>query len=75
MSDVTERFKVRTSDGTIYDAVVVQDRIDDTSMGDAQKSFIYGLKTLMLEDGRVMNRIDNETFQIVESGEKVTRVK
>ena len=73
MKDITERFRVRAASGALYDAVVLQERISQTTL-DTQPKFTYGLKEFVLSDGRHLNVIDAENFQIVESGEKVARV-
>lgn len=74
MADLRDRFKVRGQDGTIHDVLVFQKRIPNTTM-DRGKSFIYGLKELRLTDGRALNVVDDDTFVIVGTGERVTRVK
>ena len=76
MRNVVERFKVQTKDGKILDAVIYERMIDTTTNDDKGfRSMIPGQKEARLADGRPLNRIDRDNYQIVESGERVTRVK
>lgn len=72
MREVTERFKVRGKDGTVYDAKILQDRTDETLL-DGTRRTTYSLKEAVLADGRRMNIIDDDIFEIVVTGERLTR--
>jgi hypothetical protein len=75
MRDITERFKVRRADGTIDDAMILRDRIYDTDLGSTTKTFHHGMPEARLADGRAMNRVDDDTFEIFDTKERVTRVR
>jgi hypothetical protein len=52
-----------------------QEMIDATSLSDPHRKYVPGLKRLQLEDGGAVNFIDDNTFEIVATGEKITRKK
>ncbi|MEW5918997.1 MAG: hypothetical protein AB1762_21515 [Gemmatimonadota bacterium] len=72
MKDITDQFLVRDDDGNEYQVLVYQKRIDTSTLD--RRSFRHGLREARLADGRHLNRIDDNTFEIVEDGIRVTRV-
>jgi hypothetical protein len=75
MSDITGKFKVLSETGGTYEALTLQDRIDTTGLTGRRQTFAYGLRKFRLADGRTMSMLDETTFQIVETGERVKRVE
>jgi len=74
MKDITDRFQICAENGTIYDAVELQDRIFTTSLDDTHQQTVRGLKSYKRIDGCPLNRIDDDTFEIVWTGEHAKRV-
>jgi hypothetical protein len=46
--------------------------IDATTMGDQHRKYIGGMKRLELEGGGPVNFIDDDTLEVVTTGEKLT---
>lgn len=74
MQEIIDRFQVLAPEGTVYGALIKQNRIRSSSMDDRVHEYIDGMKEVCLTDGRRMNRIDDSTFEIVATGEIVKRV-
>jgi hypothetical protein len=74
MADITGRFKVRSEDGGTHEAFAVQDRVDTTGLTGRRHTYAYGLRRFRLADGRPMRMVDEMTFLLVESGERLQRV-
>lgn len=66
-------FKLRGADGREYEAEVIQSRTSVGTMGNPHAS-ISGLGRLQLLDGRTLNRKDERTFVIVQTGEELTLI-
>ena len=64
-------FLVYKDDGTALRVLVIRSRVN-TSTLDGPSS-IEGLPQLQLEDGTPLNVIDENTFKIVTTGERVRR--
>jgi hypothetical protein len=69
--EVVERFTAVGPDGNRFRVVVLQSRIDTSSFDG--RSSTAGMKSIKLDDGRHVNRIDDNTFEIVETGQLITR--
>jgi hypothetical protein len=70
-----QSFRVREISGTTeYMVVCLQPEIDTTTLAEGRSS-IHGLPQFRLADGRALNAIDGETFAIVETGQRVRRVR
>jgi hypothetical protein len=63
--------KATREDGSIIQVEEYQEFIDVTSFSDSAKRWAPGMKRLELEDGSAVNFIDERTFEIVESGERL----
>jgi hypothetical protein len=74
MKDVTDRFQIRTADGKVHDAVEMRERIRTTTLEDKQEQFSHGLRSYQLIDGGPLNFIDEDTFEIVWTGEHAKRI-
>jgi hypothetical protein len=70
MFRIVEQFTVQADDGTRYEVVVTQ------KFHKAGDQFIPGIKELRTAYGGYhLNRIDDNTFEIVELGQVVRRVR
>ncbi|MFM0256074.1 hypothetical protein [Paraburkholderia sediminicola] len=69
---VTEQFKAKDESGNVYQVVVHRNSIN-TSTLDGPGSLL-GLPDFRLSDGRSLNRISENVFQIVQTGTKIERV-
>jgi hypothetical protein len=67
------RFFAVADDGTEYVIVEHQEIIDAAHHGD-KRAGLPGMKRLATLDGRAVNYIDSETFQIVETDEIVRKI-
>jgi hypothetical protein len=66
-------FVCKDSNGRTVKVYIYQDMIDTTTMGDTHRKFTAGLKRLELEHGGgPVNFIDDNTLEIVATGEKLT---
>jgi hypothetical protein len=72
---ITERFRVRAEDGTTYNVMKLEGRVGATSIEKGQRLTIGGMPEYVLEDGGHLNQIDEDTFQIRSSRERLTRIK
>jgi hypothetical protein len=70
---VTGQFRARDDQGVEY-RVVCWKREIDTSIYQGRSSPL-GPTEYRLADGRVLNRIDEETFDIVATGKRVRRIR
>ncbi|MCP5529596.1 MAG: hypothetical protein H7A44_04065 [Opitutaceae bacterium] len=70
---VIENFKARSADGEEFDLVVLQHWVDTSSMREG-RSKTPGLKSVITSDGLHVNRIDSQTFEVVERQLTVHRV-
>tara|TARA_R100000365_G_scaffold3600_1_gene12559 strand:- start:3507 stop:3731 length:225 start_codon:yes stop_codon:yes gene_type:complete len=69
----TARFKARAADGKIYTVVEYTNMIRSRPIsGPAEE--VAGSKSLLLTDGRHVNYEDEDTFEIVVTGETLKRV-
>lgn len=67
----SETFFVYTDSGEEMEAIVIHRRIDTSTLDGS--SSIPGIATIRLLNGLHLNRIDDNTFEIVETGEIVKR--
>jgi hypothetical protein len=73
MQKITERFKLRAANRATHDAVMLQKQIDTTTPGDEARQYVDGAKEYRLADGRYLNCIDEYTFEVATTGERLTR--
>lgn len=64
-------FKAQRPNGEVVIIDEYQEFIDATSLGDATRKYVPGLKRLVLRDGGAVNFIDEKTFQVVATGEQL----
>jgi hypothetical protein len=69
-----EDFHVRGIDGSIRVVTCIRGEIPTTTLTDKRHTSIRGLAEFFLDDGSVLNRIDDNTFQRVSTGERFTRI-
>lgn len=63
--------RVRSEDGSILEVDEYQEFIDVTTISDTAIQWAPGMKRLELSDGGAVNYLDDSTFQIVATGEKL----
>lgn len=72
MLEETARFTALDATGKSYVVIERRERID-TSTLDGGKSFSHGLPGYRLADGRALNRVDERSFEIVQTAERLVR--
>lgn len=73
MQDLIERFKAKGNSGSEYEVLVIQRLVRNSTL-DGLDSSLAGLPEAMLADGRRLNKIDDDTFKVVDTGEVVRRL-
>jgi hypothetical protein len=74
MQKITEKFRLRAANRSTHEAVMLQKQIDTTTAGDQGRQYVDGAKEYRLADGRHLNCIDDYTFEVATTGERLTRV-
>jgi hypothetical protein len=74
MEREAERIQCRDNAGKNYTIVVYQRYVDAGTVGDDSSKWVKTTKRGTLTDGRHVNRIDDDTSEIVETGEVIKRV-
>ena len=72
MQRITEKFLLRSASRS-YEAVMLQKQIETTTSGDEGRHYVDGAKEYRLADGRHLNYIDEHTFEVATTGERLTR--
>lgn len=67
------RFRARAAGGKICEVVCWQPEINTSTL--QGRDSIPGMPQYRLEDGRPLKAIDANTFEIVPSGERITRIE
>lgn len=62
-------------DGPLVTIVVYQDYTETTDQDSKAREWMAGLRSFELESGGMVNRIDDETFEIVATGERLKAPK
>ena len=75
MRDVIDQFDAIDDEGTTYRVLVWVKRIDTSSLERGRSWTHSSLREARLEDGRHVNRIDDETFEIVETNTRIRRIR
>jgi hypothetical protein len=70
---VTDQFRARDDRGVEYHVVCWKREIDTSTY--QGRSSTLGLTEYRLADGRVLNRVDEDTFDIVATGRRVRRIR
>jgi hypothetical protein len=70
---ITSRFRARGTSGVVYEVVCRQPEIDTSTL--QGRDSLPGMPEYRLEDGWPLRVIDVDTFEIVESGQRLTRIK
>ena len=73
MQKVTEKFRLRAANRSTHEAVMLQKQIETTTFDDERRQYVDGAKEYRLADGRHLNCIDDYTFEIATTGERLTR--
>ena len=71
--ELIDRIDANSDDGTKYEILVHQEMITMETMGETK--VLPGLKELTLTNGNHVNFVDNNTFEIVSTGERLTRIR
>jgi hypothetical protein len=74
MERMIDAFDAVSSNGKRCRIQIFQDFLEVTSMGQAARSYLPGLKRASLSDGTPLNHIDDDTFKNVETDEIVQRI-
>ena len=75
MEQLVRKYRCSYERGGEIKVLEYQDMIDATTMGDPHRKYVPGLKRLELETGGAVNFIDDDTFEIVATGERLTVLK
>lgn len=73
MQRITEKFLLRSASRSTHEAVMLQKQIDTTTSADEGRQYVDGAKEYRLTDGRHLNCIDEYTFEVATTGERLTR--
>ena len=73
MQKVTEKFRLRAANRSTHEAVMLQKQIETTTPQDEGRQYVDGAKEYRLADGRHLTCIDERTFEIATTGERLTR--
>jgi putative component of toxin-antitoxin plasmid stabilization module len=73
MAEIVEKFDAKTDNGKVYRIVVRQSRVDMGSLDDPHASK-PGLREFRTDDGGPVSMKDEQTFEIVRTGEIARRV-
>jgi hypothetical protein len=68
-----DRFQAKDDDGKVFTIVEYQHMIEITLSG--KISIAKGTKGMFLTNGHSVNYIDDETFEVVETGKFIRRVR
>ncbi len=71
--ELIDRIDANSDDGTKYEILVYQEMITMETMGETK--VLPGLKELTLTNGDHVNFVDDNTFEIVSTGERLTRIR
>jgi hypothetical protein len=74
MQKIIDKFKLRSASNTNHAALTLQHQIDTTGPGDATRQYVGGFKEYRLADGMHLNWINDDMFEIANTGERLTRV-
>lgn len=74
MQKIIDKFKLRSANNTNHAAVTLQKQIDTTGPADATRQYVGGFKEYRLADGRPLNWLDENLFEVANTGERLTRV-
>jgi hypothetical protein len=74
MQKITDKFTLRSARNTNHPALTLQQQIATSEPGDATRQYVGGLKEYRLADGRQLNWINDDVFEIATTGERLTRV-
>ena len=73
MAEIVEQFDAKSDSGKVYHIVVRQSRVDMGSLDDPRASK-PGVREFRTDDGDAVNMKDEQTFEIVHTGEIVKRI-
>jgi hypothetical protein len=73
MQKVTEKFRLRSASTSTHEAVMLQKQIHTSTSEDERRQYVSGAKEYRLADGRHLTCIDEYTFEVTATGERLTR--
>ena len=73
--ELTDQFDAESEDGQRFHILIYTTMIDANSTSNHNAAPLEGLKTARTSDGYHCNYIDDDNWQIVELGLRVSRVK
>lgn len=71
--DTIESFSAADADGRIYHLRITQEIISAASLGDPHGE-VPGMKSISLTDGSRVNKVDENTFEVVNTGAVLHRM-
>ena len=71
--ELIDRIDANSDDGTKFEILVYQEMITTETMGGT--TVLPWLKELTLTNGDHVNLVDDDTFEIVSTGERLTRIR
>jgi hypothetical protein len=74
MQKITDKFTLRSARNTNHPALTLQNQINTNERGDPTRQYVGGVKEYRLADGRHLNWINENVFEIATTGERLTRV-
>ncbi len=69
-----EVFTAADDAGTTFSVRVIQSFVDVTHSLSPQQEWKPGMKRYLLSDGRQVNAVDNECFEIASTGKRIRRL-
>jgi hypothetical protein len=69
---ITARFRLRAADRSTHEAVMLQKQV--ATSADDRPEYVPGAEEYRLADGRPLNCIDERTFEVASTGERLTRL-
>jgi hypothetical protein len=74
MQKITDKFRLRSTRNTTHEALLLQEQIKTSGEHDESREYVNGAKEYRLADGRHLRSIDEHTFEIATTGERLTRL-
>ncbi len=72
MQELTMRISAADDNGNKYEILVYTEIIEIRTRGGTHRR--HGLSELFTDDGRRVNMLDDETFQIVDTGQRLRKI-
>jgi hypothetical protein len=73
MQKITAKFRLHAANRSTHEAVLLQKQIETAHLDGERRQYVDGAKEYRLADGRHLNCIDDYTFEVATTGERLTR--